>query len=86
MVVVDLRRESHGILNNDAISWFGPQNAANEKKTIQQIKLSETRLLQRVAHSPYRWIYHIVEKTDDDYVDKAKREFVQVKNVLPSSS
>ena len=81
VVVVDLRRESHGLLNGHAVSWYGPQNAANEDKTETQIHAGELRLLARLQKSHYRWVYQIIEKTKDDYVDKTKRDFVLVDKV-----
>lgn len=81
VIVVDLRRESHGMLNADAVSWYGPQDAANQNKSIPQIIASEQRLLARLAKSSYRWVYDIVSKTDDGYVDKVEHEIVQVQNV-----
>lgn len=81
VVVVDLRRESHGMLNDDAVSWYGPQDAANLNKTIPQIIASEQRLLNRLSKSSYRWVYDIVTKTDDGYVDQVTRNLTQVQGV-----
>lgn len=81
VVIIDLRRESHGILNGNGVSWYGPQNAANENKTTEQIKVSEARLLTRLKKSRFRWVHEIIEKTDDDYVDKTHQEFMRVQNV-----
>lgn len=81
VIVVDLRRESHGLLNGNAVSWYAPQNAANENKTVSQIKLSETRLLERLKKSHFRWVYQILGKTNDNYVEKTKRELVTVETV-----
>lgn len=81
VIIVDLRRESHGMLNGNGVSWYGPQNAANENKTPDQIKVSEARLLARLKKSRFRWVHEIIEKTDDDYVDKTHQEFIRVQNV-----
>lgn len=81
VVVVDLRRESHGQLNDEAVSWYGPQNAANEKKSTDQIRESETRLLSKLKKARFRWVYQIVEKTDDDFIEKTHRDFVRVQSV-----
>ncbi len=81
VIIIDLRRESHGMLNGNGVSWYGPQNAANENKTPAQIKISEARLLARLKKSRFRWVHEIIEKTDDDYVDKTHQEFIRVQNV-----
>ncbi len=81
VVVIDLRRESHGLIDGNAVSWYGPQNAANANKSSSQIITSENRLLMRLKKSHYRWVYQIIEKSNDDYVDKASREFIPVRGV-----
>jgi protein-tyrosine phosphatase len=81
VIVVDLRRESHGLLNGSGISWYGPQNSANEAKSPSQIKVSETRLLTRLKKSHFKWVYKILEKTKDNFIEKTKIEFVVVDNV-----
>ncbi len=81
IVVIDLRRESHGLLNGIGVSWFGPQNAANEKKSPNEIKLSEARLLARLKKSHFKWVYQIIEKTSDDFIEKTQKEFMRVNNV-----
>lgn len=81
IIIVDLRRESHGQLNGNAISWYGPQNAANAAKSPDQIRLSELRLLNRLKKSPFRWTYEITEKTNDDFIETTRRDFVRVESV-----
>lgn len=81
IVVVDLRRESHGQLNGNAVSWYGPQNAANENKTPEQISVSESRLLSRLKKARFKWLYQILEKSDDDFIEKTHRDFVRVNTV-----
>lgn len=81
VIIMDLRRESHGQLNGNAISWFGPQNAANENKTPEQIRQSESRLLSRLKKSNFKWVYQILEKTDDGFIEKISKEFARVESV-----
>lgn len=45
IVIIDLREESHGFLNGNAISWYGPQDAANANKTASQINNEQMQLL-----------------------------------------
>ena len=42
MLIVDLRQESHGFLNGNAISWYGTRNAANEGKIGRQIEAEQS--------------------------------------------
>ncbi len=45
IIVVDLRQESHGLLNGLAVEWWDERNAANKGKSLEQIVEDErTRL------------------------------------------
>lgn len=44
---IDLRQESHGFLNHAAVSWHGPQNAANRGLAATEVEQDETARLQR---------------------------------------
>lgn len=43
--VIDLRQESHGYLNEDAVSWHGVANAANRGKTAEAVEMDERQRL-----------------------------------------
>lgn len=43
---IDLRQESHGFLNDAAVSWRGPQNAANRGLAAKAVEQDETARLQ----------------------------------------
>lgn len=82
VVVVDLRRESHGFLNGDAVSWYGPQNAANAKKTAEEVAKHEATLLDSLKHSDSRTVAEILKKTKDAFIKKVERKSVAVKKVM----
>ena len=44
--IIDLRQESHGFLNGEAVSWHGPHNAANAGKDASAVEADETARLQ----------------------------------------
>ena len=44
--IIDLRQESHGFLNGEAVSWHGPHNAANAGKDAPAVEADETARLQ----------------------------------------
>lgn len=48
-VIVDLRQESHGLLDGLAVSWFAPKNFANLGKTLLQIDVDESERLAQLA-------------------------------------
>lgn len=43
--VIDLRQESHGYLNEDAVSWHGEANAANRGKAAESVERDEQQRL-----------------------------------------
>ncbi|MGN0949773.1 MAG: hypothetical protein ACI4OH_03395 [Mitsuokella sp.] len=46
---IDLRQESHGFLNDAAVSWHGPQNAANRGLSAVDVEKDETARLQKTS-------------------------------------
>lgn len=48
IIIVDLRQESHGFLDNMPVSWYAESNSANQDKTAAEIKLLETSLLDNL--------------------------------------
>lgn len=48
--VVDLRQESHGLINGIGVSWFGDHNWANVGKTLSQVEADEkTRIKDTIG-------------------------------------
>ena len=51
--IVDLRQESHGFVNGDAISWIGINNKANKGLSLDEVLLKEvTQLASIKLNSP----------------------------------
>lgn len=49
IIVIDLREETHGYLNQDAINYTTQNNWINRDKKYQQIKLEETKWLRNIS-------------------------------------
>lgn len=81
VILIDLRKESHGFLNGSSISWYGPQNATNAAKSTEQVELSQARLLKRVRSAHFRSVYTIQQKSNDAFIEKVSRDLVRVKSV-----
>ena len=47
-IVVDLRQESHALINGIPITWYAPSDWGNVGKTNQEIKILESEQLQRL--------------------------------------
>ncbi|MDP1879532.1 MAG: protein-tyrosine phosphatase family protein [Parachlamydiaceae bacterium] len=46
--LLDLRQESHGFINGDAVSWYGIKDWGNVGKTLSQICKKEQKLLTSI--------------------------------------
>lgn len=64
ITVVDLRQESHGFLNGNAISWYGFHDAANENKTPATIEMRQRKLLAHIREQKTIRLDKILEKND----------------------
>ena len=51
IVVVDLRQESHGLVNGLSVMWWGERNQANKGKTIDQVLKDEADRLDSLKRS-----------------------------------
>lgn len=71
-VVVDLRQESHGMLDGNAVSWYGPQNAQNSKKTTMQIEDEQTALLMALGEKEIATVNKIIKKSQNGEIEKIK--------------
>lgn len=68
LTIIDLRQESHGFLNGNAISWYGPQDAANANKSNAAILRDETEKLAQLKHSSHVVVNKILNKTPAGYI------------------
>lgn len=72
IVVMDLRQESHGMLNDNAISWYGLRNADNANKTAAQIEEDQTALLTALGQEETVVVNKLVQKTAEGGIQKAQ--------------
>ncbi|OGT61401.1 MAG: hypothetical protein A3F14_00745 [Gammaproteobacteria bacterium RIFCSPHIGHO2_12_FULL_43_28] len=82
MMIVDLRQESHGYLNGNAVSWYGQHDAANENKTAAQIERDEAKRLQALREKTNTTVNLILDKTEDGIILKTKRVKFPVYRIL----
>lgn len=81
LTIIDLRQESHGFLNGDAISWYAAHNAANRKKSDKQIEKIQERLLTNLKQLSRVNIYKILEKAEDATIKHSKPILYNVQDV-----
>ena len=51
ITVVDLRQESHGFVNGNAVSWYGKNNEANLGLTLEEVLRDEQAKLRQLART-----------------------------------
>ncbi|GGI86198.1 protein-tyrosine-phosphatase [Legionella impletisoli] len=51
VIIVDLRAESHGFINDIPVSWYGHRNWDNQNKSISRIEFEERDLLNQVSQT-----------------------------------
>lgn len=48
LIVIDLRQESHGLINDLAISWYSKNNTFNQNKSTEQIRKDEEKKMKEI--------------------------------------
>jgi hypothetical protein len=81
ITVIDLRQESHGFLDGNAITWYAPQDAGNKGLTDTQIEQREAQLLHELDLQEYATAYVILKKSPNGYIIKTKPVEFSVHNV-----
>lgn len=72
IIVFDLRQESHGFVNGNAVSWYGVRNADNSSKTHADIEAEQARLLRTLASEEEVVINQLVQKSAEGEVKVVK--------------
>lgn len=62
LVIFDLRKESHGYINNYAVSWYVPKNWLNKERNLDEIFFDERERLAAVMDRREIILHKIVEK------------------------
>lgn len=73
--VFDLRQESHGFLNGNAISWFGVHNGSNNNKKNNEVDILEKSLLNTIESLEVVPVNIILEKQAGKIIKSRPIEF-----------
>lgn len=57
IIVLDLRQESHGFLNGEAISWHADKNWANKQLTDAEVEKDQRRKLRALTEQDFTTTY-----------------------------
>ncbi|MEQ8168320.1 MAG: phosphatase [Candidatus Eremiobacterota bacterium] len=64
VIIIDLREESHGLVNNMCVSWYKTTNNLNEGKSLEEISLIEKNLLNKLKDDGKTDIDLILKRPD----------------------
>jgi protein-tyrosine phosphatase len=82
LLVIDLRQESHGFLNGNAVSWYGPQDAANAGKTAREIEADQRWRLAALRAKKNVKVDSALRKSADGSIESAKPVEFAVHSVM----
>lgn len=63
LIIIDLRKEPHGFLNQFAVSWYTPKNWLNKPLSLQNSILNEQERLSYLKKSKKVILHKILEKS-----------------------
>lgn len=69
VTIIDLREESHGFLDGNAISWYSPHNAGNANKTPEQIEDDQSDRLDDLEKTETAKVYEIIKKSPAEVIE-----------------
>lgn len=80
VMLVDLRRESHGFVNGIPISWYHTQNNSNQGLSTEQLLLKEKAQLQELkTHNPL--IVSLIIDKAAGVIQKAEPIEIEIKSI-----
>jgi len=81
ITIVDLREESHGYLNGNAVSLYAKHDAVNAGLTANQIEKRENAWLKDLGRKKFATVYNIIDKSPDGTITNAKPQDFAVHNI-----
>lgn len=81
LLVIDLRDESHGFINGNAISWYADQNWGNKQLNDKEAAQQELKRLASVPVGGTITIYTILEKTPEGGILRTAPNELKVESV-----
>ena len=83
IIIVDLRRESHGFIDGNSVSWRAAFEKSNENKTAAQIIAYEKSLLRTEKKQRQIIINKILEKNpESSWYKQVEPEIVSVNKII----
>ncbi len=79
--IVDLRQESHGTVNDLAVSWYAAKDWANLGLDVAKVRADEERRLAVLLRAGRAVITRVLKKTPQDAIGQGQAFAVKVKSV-----
>lgn len=70
ITIIDLRQESHGFINGEAVSWYAPKDWGNHGKTLTQIDQEEHKLLQALSRDKQVDVFNVTKLDAEGYISQ----------------
>lgn len=82
IIVVDLRQESHGYVDGNAISWYATRDWGNLGKTSEQVEADQQKRLDFLAKKAKVTLNKITDQNNEGQVTQVKPTVFELKNVM----
>ncbi|WP_300164023.1 phosphatase [Solidesulfovibrio sp.] len=74
VTVVDLRQESHALLDAHPVSWYGPKNWANDGKTVEEAEADEAARIRALPTPGTASVARVLAKSPDGRLSETQVE------------
>ncbi len=74
VTVVDLRQESHALLGEHPVSWYGPRNWANDGKTLAEVEADEAARIRALPAPGTAAVARVFAKSPDGLLSDTRPE------------
>jgi len=81
VTIIDLRQESHGMVNDLAVSWYAAKDWANLGRDVVQVRADEERRLTGLLKASRAAVTRVTKKTPQDEIDQGQVLEIKVKSV-----
>lgn len=82
IIVIDLRQESHGFVDGNAVSWYATRDWGNLGKTPQQVEADQQKQLNSLAKKTQVTLNKITDQNIEGQVTQVNPTIFVVKNVM----
>lgn len=82
ILIMDLRQESHGFVDGNAISWYAPRDWGNLDKTPEQVERNQQQRLNKLKQHREITLNQITDKNNEGQIVKTVPLKIKIQNVM----